>query len=202
MAIFFYHSQKRQQRTELIEMINFLKRAMCRKWRVQILQITKKRMMGFSGSLYESWGKASGSVEITGQLWTPTTVRSNNITDISAHVTDAPLSSTPPSLWRHPKFQPKERWECEHDCMQRDLRLLQMNARINFNLPVMIPSYFPSEWRFICLDLSKRGVWEGADKLKSHPSASSCTLSGRKMQKQYSPQHSLIQLSFISAALD
>lgn len=132
----------------------------------------------------------------------PTTVRSNNITDTSAHVTNAPLSSTPPSLWRHPKFQPKERLECEHVCMQRDLRLLQMNARINFNLPVMIPSYFPSEWRFICPDLSERGVLEGADKLKSHPSASSCTLSGRKMQKQYSPQHSLIQLSFISAALD
>lgn len=86
----------------------------------------------------------------------------------------------------------KERWEYKHLCVQCDLRLLQMNANINFKFAVIIPSSVPQKLKN---NLERRSVCECAGKLNSHPSALFCTLSQRKLQRQYSPQCTMASYS-------
>lgn len=121
------------------------------------------------------------------------------------------LLQTPDLLWSlstgsHPfgdtkEIQPKDRWDCKHLCMRRDLRLLQMNVNINFHLPAIIPSSVPPKLKnHLPIALSeRRRVW-GSRRTKV---ASLCVILHSVTEEdaetiQPTGHHRLMQQSFIS----
>ena len=99
------------------------------------------------------------------------------------------------------KIHSRERWECKHPCVQCDLRLLQMNVNINFNLPVIIPSSVPRKKKnHLPIALSKqRSVWES----RQTKVTSLCVILHSVREEdaetiQPTGHHGLIQQSFIS----